>query len=82
MNVFRLSYIDEFLFKETNRGAQSRCLGYRRRFKLWLGRGFDHFRKPQFQPEPQFQPSSMPSKNVWINILSGAAVIERPDLSP
>ena len=30
--------------------------------------------------KPQFQPLSMPSKRVWANILSGAAVIERPDL--
>ena len=30
--------------------------------------------------KPQFQPSSMPWKNVRVNILSGAAVIERPDL--
>ena len=29
--------------------------------------------------KPQFQPLSMPSKRVRANILSGAAVIERPD---
>ena len=29
--------------------------------------------------KPQFQPLSMPSKKVWANILSGAAVMERPD---
>ena len=29
--------------------------------------------------KPQFQLSSMPWKNVWVNILYGAAVIERPD---
>ena len=31
--------------------------------------------------KPQFPPSSMPLKIVWVNILSGAAVIERPDFT-
>ena len=42
-----------------------------------------HFRLPDVIETPtksEFQPSSMPWKNVWVNILSGAAVIERPDL--
>ena len=30
---------------------------------------------------PQFQPLSMSSNKVWVDILSGAAVIERPDLA-
>ena len=30
--------------------------------------------------KPQFQPSSMSWKNVWVNILFGAAMIDRPDL--
>ena len=30
---------------------------------------------------PQFQPLSMSSNKVWVDILSGAAVIERPDFS-
>ena len=29
--------------------------------------------------KPQFEPLSMPSKKFWANILSGAAVMERPD---
>ena len=29
--------------------------------------------------KPQFQPLSIPSKKVRVNILSGAAVMERPD---
>ena len=43
---------------------------------------FITFRLPEVietRTKPQFQPSSMPWKNVWVNILSGAAVIERPD---
>ena len=32
--------------------------------------------------KPQFQPFFMPSKKVWTSNLSGAAVMERPDLSP
>ena len=46
-------------------------------------RFFGHFRLPEMietPTKPQFQPLSMPSKKVWANILSGAAVIERPDL--
>ena len=47
-------------------------------------RFFGHFRLPEVietPTKPQFQPLSMPSKKVWANILSGAAVMERPDLS-
>ena len=43
---------------------------------------FFHFRLPEMiktSTKPQFQPLSMPSKKVWANILSKAAVIERPD---
>ena len=43
-----------------------------------------HFRLPEViktPTKPQFQPFSLPSEKVWVNILSGAAVIERPDLS-
>ena len=46
---------------------------------------FGHFRLPEVMEtptKPQYQPSSMPWKNVWVDILSDAAVIERPDLSP
>ena len=42
---------------------------------------FGHFRLLEVIETPtkrQFQPLSMPSKRVWANILSGAAVIERP----
>ena len=44
------------------------------RLKLWLPEVIETPTKPQFQP------SSLPWKNVWVNILSGAAVMERPDL--
>ena len=43
---------------------------------------FGHFRLPEVietPTKPQFQPLSMSSKRVWANILSEAAVIERPD---
>ena len=43
---------------------------------------FGHFRLPEVietPTKPQFQPLSMPSKKVWTIILSGAAVMERPD---
>ena len=43
---------------------------------------FGHFRLPEVvgtPTKPQFQPLSMLSKKVWANILSGAAVMERPD---
>ena len=49
--------------------------------KVWFF--FGHFRLPdviETSTKPQFQPSSTPWKNVWVNILPGAAVIERPDL--
>ena len=42
---------------------------------------FGHFRLPEVietSTKPQFQPLSLHSKKVWANILSGAAVIERP----
>ena len=45
-------------------------------------RFFGHFRLSKVietPTKPQFQPLSMPSKRVWANILSGAAVMERPD---
>ena len=41
-----------------------------------------HFRLPEVietPTKPQFQPLSRPSKRVWANILSAAAVIERLD---
>ena len=43
---------------------------------------FGHFRLPEMiktPTKPQFQSLSMPSKKVWANILSEAAVMERPD---
>ena len=43
---------------------------------------FGHFRFPEMiktPTKPQFQPLSMLSKKVWANILSGAAVMKRPD---
>ena len=52
---------------------------------LTFFRFFGHFRLPEVietSTKPQFQPLFMPSKKVWANILSGAAVMERPDLSP
>ena len=45
-------------------------------------RFFGHFRLAKVietPTKPQFQPFSLPPKTVWANILSGAAVIERPD---
>ena len=45
-------------------------------------RFFGHFRLPEVietHTKPQFKPLSMSSQKVWANILTGAAVIERPD---
>ena len=48
------------------------------KYKIFLGY-FRLLEVIETPTKPQFQPSSMPWNKVWVNILSWAAVMERPD---